>query len=400
MKDRTDIFAVVAHEAIMGVAVFHRIGGECLYTNRIAREFLELPAGDGDENPALHMSEIMTLGDRPGFARAFRPEMIEHEGFYQEVLLRKKNGHGMVSNVGIKHAVIENGVPVVLVMFQDITIQKKLQREVLAKQEEINKAYAELLEHNKQLKALDLAKDRFVALTTHELRTPLAAIVSTAEVLNLKLYDTEEEKFEFIRTIHEQSLHLMELVNDILDFAKIRAGKMDFYVEHVNLVPLVDRLLSNFQNMADQSQVTLEFKKPSEEMLAWTDILRMKEIVNNVLNNAIKYNRKGGSVVVSMEKLGTMIRVCVADTGPGISPENIKNVFNEFETVGQVAKHHKGTGLGMPISKQLIEKMGGSLTLESVVGQGTVFFIDVPIEKVLPEEMYNTRPDAWADLAA
>jgi len=166
------------------------------------------------------------------------------------------------------------------------------------------------------------------------------------------------------------------------------------------LVPLVDRLLSNFQNMADQSQVTLEFKKPSEEMLAWTDILRMKEIVNNVLNNAIKYNRKGGSVVVSMEKLGTMIRVCVADTGPGISPENIKNVFNEFETVGQVAKHHKGTGLGMPISKQLIEKMGGSLTLESVVGQGTVFFIDVPIEKVLPEEMYNTRPDAWADLAA
>ncbi|MES2855896.1 MAG: HAMP domain-containing sensor histidine kinase [Bdellovibrionota bacterium] len=399
MKDRSDIFAVIAHEAIMGVTVFHRVGGECLYANQIGKEFLELPIDD-QKVPALHISELMTLGDRPGYARAFTPDMLSHEGLYQEVLLRKKNGLGMVSNVGIKHAVIEDGVPVVLVMFQDITIQKKLQREVLAKQEEINQAYAELLEQNKQLKELDLAKDRFVALTTHELRTPLAAIVSTAEVLNLELYETEEQKVQFIRTIHEQSLHLMELVNDILDFAKIRAGKMDFYVEQVDLVPLAEKLLSNFQSMAEQAEVQLDFEKPKTQLLVWTDTLRMKEVVNNVLNNAIKYNRKGGSVVISLEKLGESVRLIVKDTGVGIAPENLGNVFNEFETIGQVGSHHKGTGLGMPISKQLIEKMGGGITLESVVGVGSSFYIDVPATKVLPEEMYNTRPDAWGDLAA
>jgi signal transduction histidine kinase len=193
---------------------------------------------------------------------------------------------------------------------------------------------------------------------------------------------------------------LMELVNDILDFAKIRAGKMDFYVEEVNLVPITERLLANFSSMADQAEVKIVFEKPASDQLVWTDVLRMKEVINNVVNNAIKYNKRGGTVIVSIERTDSILRLKVTDTGPGISTENIPHVFNEFETVGHVASHHKGTGLGMPISKQLIERMGGKLSLESVVGEGTSFYIDVPTTKVLPEEMYNSRPDAWADLAA
>ncbi len=104
--------------------------------------------------------------------------------------------------------------------------------------------------------------------------------------------------------------------------------------------------------------------------------------------------------MITLEKVGQIARMKVTDTGPGIAPENIKHVFNEFETVGNFTSHHKGTGLGMPISKQLIEKMGGQISLESVVGVGTSFYIDIPTEKILPEEFYGSRPDAWADLAA
>ncbi len=390
-----DILRIIAEEAIMGIAVFDS-ALECIYLNKLGREVLEV-AAEGDVD--LKLSDI-AAEDRTGLARGFKQEMLANEGLYQDIFMRKKNGHMLLANVGIKHADLEEVGTVHMVMFQDITIQKKLQREVQAKQDEINKAYQDLIQQNKQLRELDLAKDKFIALTTHELRTPLSAIVATAEVLTLKLYETEEQKEEFIHTIHDQGLHLMELVNDILDFAKIRAGKMDFYVEQIDLHPLVRRLVSNFDHMASQNQVTLTVEAPSQPVLAWTDVLRLKEVVNNVVNNAIKYNRMGGSVTITMETVGGNARVKVTDTGPGIAPDKIKHVFNEFETVGHVASHHKGTGLGMPISRRLMQNMGGDLTLESTPGQGSSFFIDVPAEKVLNEDMYRSRPDSWGDQAA
>ncbi|MES2963380.1 MAG: PAS domain-containing sensor histidine kinase [Bdellovibrionota bacterium] len=395
MMKRRGILQIIAEEAIMGIAVFDA-DGHCFYLNKLAREVLEIPSeGDFD----LQLSDIMAE-DRSGIARGFKPEMLANEGLYQDIFMRKKNGHMLLANVGVKHARLDDVGPVSMVMFQDITIQKKLQREVQAKQDEINKAYQDLLEQNRQLKELDRAKDKFIALTTHELRTPLSAIVATAEVLTLKLYETEAQKEEFIQTILDQGLHLMELVNDILDFAKIRAGKMDFYVEQVDLRPLVRRLVSNFDHMASANDVTMKVVVPDQPVMAWTDVLRLKEAVNNVVNNAIKYNRKGGSVTITIGNNGSHARVTVTDTGLGIPADKLKHVFNEFETVGHVSAHHKGTGLGMPISRKLMQNMGGDLTLESVADVGSSFFIDVPAEKVLSEDMYRSRPDSWGDQAA
>jgi two-component system cell cycle sensor histidine kinase PleC len=276
-----------------------------------------------------------------------------------------------------------------------------MQRDLEAKQDEIRNAYAQVIEQNRQLLALDSAKDRFIALTTHELRTPLSAIVATTEVLQLKLYETEEQKEELIETIHEQGMELMELVNDILDFAKIRAGKMEFFVEKLDVVPLVLKLMTAFEQMASKANVTLAIEKPAFDLLTYADSLRLKEVVNNVVNNAIKYNRSGGTVKISFSKLDSgYLRITVSDTGVGISADKIHHVFNEFETIGHVSGHHKGTGLGMPISKRLMEAMGGMLSLESVESEGTSFFIDVPVKKVLGEEFYRTRADALGDLAA
>ena len=401
MKDGSRFFKVIAQEAIMGIMAFDPGTGVCQYINGMGRELLEIGSEEaGDEIP-LTLADLFPDGSsRAGLARPMTREMLNNEGLFQDVLVKKLNGHIIIANVGVKHVQLEDKSTALLLMVQDITIQKKLQREIQVKQEEIHKAFTELIEQNRQLRDLDVAKDRFIALTTHELRTPLAAIVATAEVLELKLYEDESQRDGFVKTIYEQGLQLMQLVNDILDFAKIRAGKMELYVEEVDLVPQLGKIMRNFAQMAGQCDVTMSIDEVEGPIMAYTDLLRLKEVANNVINNAIKYNRPGGSVTIGFERFEDFVRVKVTDTGPGIPESKIGHVFNEFETAGTVSRHHKGTGLGMPISKRLMLAMGGDLSLESTEGVGTTFFIDLPNKKVLDESLYRTRTDDWGDLAA
>lgn len=397
--DGGSLYNVIANEAIVGIIAFDAKTQGCVYINRLAREALEL--GLDDAEVSLSASELYPASARSNL-RPFSEEMLGTEGLFQDVLLKKVNGLVIIANVGVKNVVLDGGRPGKIVMFQDITFQKKLQREIEAKQDELKKSFTQVLEQNRELMELDSAKDRFIALTTHELRTPLSAIVATSEVLEMRLYESEDQKEEFIKTIHEQGLHLMQLVNDILDFAKIRAGKMEFFVEELDLIPMVAKLCATFDNMAAQAQVSISIEKPEGELRAYCDVLRMKEVISNVVNNAIKYNKPGGTVTIKFGRApeGKVARVTVSDTGQGIPASKVHHVFNEFETVGNVARHHKGTGLGMPISKRLMQAMGGDLTLTSEEGVGSSFYIDLPLEKVLPETMYGTRSDAWGDLAA
>lgn len=399
MGGRSHFFELIAQEAMMGIIAFSESTMRSLYLNSLALEALELMAMKGEEQ-VIDVQSLYVENDRPGLGRAFSAEMLRTEGFMQDVLLKKANGHTMIANLGIKRIQTDEQGTTIVIMFQDITLQKKLQREVQAKQEEIHKAYTELLEQNRQLKELDLAKDKFIALTTHELRTPLSAIVATVDVLKMELYESEEQKSGFINTIYDQAILLSELVNDILDFAKIRAGKMEYFVEHVEVGPILENIIGSFQQMAQQASVKLEFDRPQVEMKVYVDVLRLREVINNIVNNAIKYNKENGTVQLRAVDEGKSIKVSVRDTGQGISQDKLKNVFNEFETVGSVSKHHKGTGLGMPISKKLIEEMGGSIALESEEGVGSTFTVTIPKEKVLKEEMYRGRPDSWGDLAA
>ncbi|MCM2281326.1 MAG: HAMP domain-containing histidine kinase [Bdellovibrionaceae bacterium] len=394
-------FEILAQEAIMGIMAFELSSSRCIYSNNLAREILDFPVDTSpDQPPDLILTDLFVPAAR-GHLRPLSEEILRREGLTQDVLVKKRSGTTFIANVGVRYVRRNDTDEVLLLMFQDITFQKKLQRELTIKQEEIHKAYCDLLEQNRQLRELDLAKDKFVALMTHELRTPLAAIVATSEVIQLKLYDTPEQLEEFSKSIHEQGMHLMELVNDVLDFAKIRAGKMDYYIEQKDIRPLLSQLFENFRLMADQASVEMSIELPETELLCWFDRVRMKEVINNVLSNAIKYNRKeGGRVRVTAAPLENYIRITVADTGQGIAPNKVASVFNEFETVGSVSRHHKGTGLGMPISKRLAEGIGGRLLLSSEIGVGSEFYIDIPVNKVLAEEFYRSRPDDWGDLAA
>lgn len=392
-EDFKKLFELIANEALMGFMAFNFATQECVYANKLAKELLGLMS-DKDISEVQLEHLFPNIDAKKVAASDFKPltqDTLMHEGLYQSILVNKINGPTFIATVGVKQLELI-GEKHLLLMLQDTTLQVKLQRDISTKQAEIKKAYEELLEQNEQLKALDKAKDRFISLTTHELRTPVSAMVATSEVLKEGLYDGEEQLQEFITMIYEQGHHLLNLVNDILDFSKIQAGKMEYYIEEKNLVDDLLHLIEQHKSYADSENIKLQFSHNEDDpVLCYYDDLRIKQVISNLLSNAIKYNNPGGSVEVWLESSEEFITCYCKDTGKGIPQDLQSKVFDEFETLGKVALHHEGTGLGMPISKQLMEAMGGNIQLKSQEGAGTTFWIQIPRKKVLEDLHYRPR---------
>lgn len=389
-----DLFFLLSEDAFMGFLIFDRQTLECLYLNKKGRELLEL----NEARSQLDIRRMFVESARVEF-KPFNEALVAHEGLYEDVMLKRTNGQMVIANVGVKHQTIDQRTLLVL-MIQDVTLQKKLQRDVVAKQTEIKSAYEELLKQNRRLRELDLAKNRFIALTTHELRTPLSAMVASAEILHLGLYDNPEQMKEFVDMIYQQGQHLHQLVDDILDFAKIQAGRMDFFVQQSDASSFAEKIVEHFQSMAEAAHLKLTFSAMQEPALCYFDDLRLRQVLSNIMTNAVKYNVPNGQIHVWLENHGDHFRILVKDTGKGIAKEQIEKVFDEFETLGQVALHHKGTGLGMPISRRLMEGMGGQLLVESEIDKGSTFWVQIPTEKTLSEDFYRPRPGGSGDLAA
>jgi signal transduction histidine kinase len=159
-------------------------------------------------------------------------------------------------------------------------------------------------------------------------------------------------------------------------------------------------MMRNFEGMAEGNGVTMTIEPFDGDLNCYFDEMRLRQIISNIISNAIKYNRPNGSVTVRFESNENCVRVFIQDTGNGIPSDQFDKVFNEFETLGQTMGHHKGTGLGMPISRRLVEGMGGRLMLDSIVDIGSTFWVEIPKTKVLDPELYRPRPDKSGDLAA
>lgn len=392
------LYEHIADEALMGILTLD-LDGTCIYANQLAHDMLEFPM-DYDLNK-FHVRQIYPEQSYDPRMKKLNSETLDMQGLIQEIVISKLNGQQFIATLGIKKIQVDEKTHLLL-MIQDVTLQKKMQREITEKQTAINQAYQDLLHQNKQLKELDIAKNRFIAVTTHELRTPLSAMVASAEILKLKMFDNQEQHDEFVDIIYDQGQHLLNLVNDILDFAKIQSDKMDYFIEEKDLYPVVRNEVEALQSMASNSKITLTLDAPKTLVKCYFDEVRIRQVLTNLINNAIKYNRPNGSVHILIKETTELVQVFVQDTGKGISPEDQPKVFNEFETLGKVAHHAKGTGLGLPISQRMIKSMGGDIKLESTEGTGSTFWIEVPKIAVLPAENYRRRPDdsGSGDLAA
>ncbi len=223
--------------------------------------------------------------------------------------------------------------------------------------------------------------------TSHEVRTPLSTITAISEtLLDGSTGELTGDQREFIGDIDEAAKHLLDLVNDILDYAKAEAGMIRIAPQPVALVELVDQCVSMVSPRAQEAEVTVTAQVDPALSEVIADPLRLRQILLNLLSNAIKYNNPGGSVIVRIRPDGKSdFRISVRDTGRGISPEHLEHLFQPYYQAA-IADQGIGTGLGLAIIKHLAELHGGKIEVESVVGTGTMFTVQLPTEAKATEE--------------
>jgi signal transduction histidine kinase len=234
-----------------------------------------------------------------------------------------------------------------------------------------------LREAKEEADRANTAKSEYLSRMSHELRTPLNAILGFAQLLELE--DLTDEQRENLHFILNAARHLLALINEVLDIAAIEAGRLPLSLEPVAVADVVAETVSLIRPLADQHQVLLVSPPVSCQVHVMGDRQRLKQILLNLLSNAVKYNRQGGRVeLVCGPADGDRMRVAVRDTGPGIPPDALGQLFVPFERLGSEQTGVEGAGLGLPLSKRLAEAMGGTLEVSSSAGQGSTFWVELP----------------------
>ncbi|AWL05835.1 ATP-binding protein [Massilia oculi] len=251
-------------------------------------------------------------------------------------------------------------------------------------------ANAELANANEEARSANQAKSAFLSSMSHELRTPLNAILGFAQILTSDtLPSTLEQKKEFANHILKSGRHLLTLINEILDLAKVESGTITLSMEPVALTDILLEVRTMIEPIAATRKVRVLFPA-IDGAVVMADRTRLKQVLLNLLSNAVKYNREEGAVVVSCEQTAPeRLRLSVQDTGQGLNPEQLANLFQPFNRLGQEAGAQEGTGIGLVVTKRLVELMGGEIGVTSSPGVGSVFWIELasttPLASALPE---------------
>ena len=251
----------------------------------------------------------------------------------------------------------------------------------------------------------NLAKSDFLSSMSHELRTPLSAILGFAQLMDSGTPVPTPSQKRSIDQILKAGWHLLELINEILDLAQIESGTLPLSLEPITLTEVVRECQAMIEPQARKRDINVSFPHFDTPYFVTADRTRVKQVLINLLSNAIKYNRLGGTVVVDcIEHPPARIRVCVTDSGDGLSPDQIGQLFQPFNRLGQEANVEEGTGIGLMVCKRLIERMGGIIGVESVVGRGSVFWFEMDLtteqrpSMEAPDAIVEHRDDANAVL--
>jgi signal transduction histidine kinase len=242
--------------------------------------------------------------------------------------------------------------------------------------------FHEIEDKSRQLETASRHKSEFLANMSHELRTPLNAIIGFSEVLSEKLFgEINAKQEEYIADILESGRHLLDLINDILDLSKIEAGRMELELADFQLSKAVENALTLVRERASRHGIKLDQALDGQIGAIRADERKVKQVLLNLLSNALKFTPEGGRVEVRVAARDGMAEIAVTDTGVGIAPEDQETVFEEFRQVGASAKKREGTGLGLAISRKFIELHGGRIWVESQLGKGSTFAFTLPLNR-------------------
>jgi two-component sensor histidine kinase len=229
------------------------------------------------------------------------------------------------------------------------------------------------------------SKSEFLSNMSHELRTPLNAIVGFGQLLAMPglMERDEAQRRSFIEHIVDGGRHLLTLINEILNLAQIEAGKVDVNVERVALGPLLAECDAMVDPLAAKRDIMMRFPLRCD-FFVQADRMRLKQVLLNLVSNAIKYNRDEGKVHVDCETVGECVRINVRDTGHGLTPAQVDSLFEAFNRLGQDESSEEGSGIGLVVTKRLVELMGGRIGVTSEPGVGSVFYVELPKSPLKP----------------
>jgi signal transduction histidine kinase len=283
-------------------------------------------------------------------------------------------------------AILQQVADQLAIAIQQANLFEQLQKE----QKKLTQTNEALAHSNENLARATRLKDEFLANMSHELRTPLNAILGMAEGLQEGIFGKANAlQVRALQTIERSGLHLLSLINDILDVAKIESGQIELEYNSVSINYLCSSSFVFVRQQALQKHIQLETKLAPDLTNAFVDERRMRQVLINLLNNAVKFTPEGGTVTLSASLLPkaddetqpSYLRIAVQDTGIGIAPENINRLFQPFVQIdGALNRKYAGTGLGLALVKQIVELHGGRVELTSELGTGSCFTIDLPCE--------------------
>jgi len=236
-------------------------------------------------------------------------------------------------------------------------------------------------------------KDQFLSTMSHELRTPLNAVMGFSDMLSEERYGPlNDRQRRYVTHINTGGRHLLRLINDILDLSKIEAGRLQLAIESVPIKPSFAEVFDCLRPLADKKSQTLVVQSLLN-LCVRADATRLRQVLMNLVGNAIKFTPEGGKIELAAQQLGEVVRVEVRDSGPGIPEGEQQRIFEAFHRLQQSDKTSEGTGLGLAITRRLVELHGGRLGLESIPGSGSCFYFTLPITATLQrEEVHKSKP--------
>ena len=369
------LLELMSNSSPLGFLVVDNRTDAILYFNQRFLQIWEIEElADQMEREELKNNDIIpyclpVLEDVPAFAKSCEPLQSESNRIVLEDEIAFTNNrtiHRYTTQIrGLKDEYFGR-----FYIFEDITKQKNANKEILNAKNEAVKA-------NK-------AKSEFLSRMSHELRTPLTSILGFAQLM--KMSNLSEVHKTNANYIYSSGKHLLHLINEVLDISAIEAGKISLGIEPIQVSVILNEVIDTLQPQVNTMSINLKvLDSSSNELYVNADLKRLKQVLINVLDNAIKYNKTGGFIKIFTEIMPknnhgiTPLRISIMDTGIGMSIENTSKVFTPFERLGAERTETEGTGLGLSVVKKLIDAMDGTIGVESILGEGSTFWFELPL---------------------
>ena len=374
-------FSCIATDA-QGVIQLFNVGAERMLGYQASDVIDRItPAGISDPAEVIARAAALSLELEtpitPGFEALVYKASRGIEDSYELTYVRKDGSRfpAIVSVTALRDA--DDAIIGYLLIGTDNTVRKHAEQERELLNRVLSDNSVELENARAQAEKANRAKSEFLSSMSHELRTPLNAVLGFAQLMASDSPPPSASQQRSLDQILNGGWYLLRLINEILDLSMIESGRVAMSREAMALTEVLRDCRAMITPQAQKRHITLTFPSLAQPFYVHADLTRVKQVVINLLSNAIKYNRTGGSVLVECQQHGERVRLSVRDTGNGLSAEQLQQLFQPFNRLGQEAGTEEGTGIGLVVTKQLVELMGGTLGVESEVGVGTMFWIEL-----------------------